>query len=109
MTILNSTPIVSTKELMGIIIAVIVLSCLFSLVITAGHQFDERIFVVISAIFIAISLLIILPVEYSKTKLNRLEVILEKDYPIEDVYNKYDVKGRRGEIWVLEEKEDDTG
>ena len=103
MTILNSTPIVSTKELIGIIISVIFLSCLFSLVITAD-QFDERAFVVISAIFIAISLLIILPVEYSKTKLNRLEVILEKDYPIEDVYNKYDVKGRRGEIWVLEEK-----
>ena len=108
MTILNSTPIVSTKELIGIIISVIFLSCLFSLVITAD-QFDERLFVIISAIFIAISLLIILPVEYSKTKLNRLEVILEKDYPIEDVYNKYDVKGRRGEIWVLEEKGDNTG
>ena len=108
MTILNSTPIVSTKELIGIIIAIIVFSCAFSLVITA-NQFDERLFVVISAIFIAISLLIILPVEYSKTKLNRLEVIFEKDYPIEDVYNKYDVKGRRGEIWVLEEKGDDTG
>lgn len=41
----------------------------------------------------------------------RHEVLIEEGYPLEKVYDSYIIKDRKGEIWVLEDKEvveDDT-
>lgn len=104
MTILNSTPLAKPQDVIWTLLAILFLSLLFSAAML-WNNIDERAFIVIFVIFFIIGALIVIPIEYKKTKLNQLEVLFEKGYPIEDVYKKYNVKGRRGEIWILEEKE----
>ena len=41
-----------------------------------------------------------------ETDRNRYEVIIDESVSLVDVYEKYDVIDQRGEIWVLEDKDD---
>ena len=106
--ILNKTAITELSDLNGglIVICIIIAAIAFLIMLLSNNST-----VVIAAgivIFISGVILILSPFFASEVETGRYryEVIIDESVKFSDIYDNYEVVEQRGEIWVLEEKEE---
>lgn len=113
MEILHTEPILTESfiyNLFGSIVIISVLLSVMCLIIASIYSSLEwlKTGVLLATLFlVAMIATIIIRVEdkdTTETGLYRYEVILEDDYPLEKIYDKYNIIERKGEIWILEDK-----
>ena len=113
MEILHTEPILTESflyNLFGIIAIISVSLGIMCLIISSMNLSLNWIKTALSFAFlflVAIIATIVIKVEdkdTTETGLYRYEVILEDDYPLEKIYDKYNIIEHKGKIWVLEDK-----
>ena len=113
MTILNSYA--EKVEPSGAATFLILISTMFAAIflITSIEAFKDRDKKagVILAMLCAVSLIILFTIVYNvseKPKVATYEVTLSDDYPATKLLEKYDLVEQRGEIWVIQEKKEES-
>lgn len=118
MTILYSEPIIEHGIFYTVFMMLIIIGCIAAIIsMCISMETDSKASKICSgasfAVFV-LSLCLFLRISYYDSFGSgrfRHEVLLEESYPLEKVYDNYIIKDRKGEIWVLEDKEvveDDT-
>lgn len=106
-TVLNQTPIMGLADWVFTAVTICSLIALVSFVFALCSKKAK--FLVVWAIITAVSTLSIFVILIAAPKVEtgryQYEVTVGPYIWFEHVYEKYDVVGRRGEIWVLEDKE----
>ena len=113
MEILHAEPILTESFLYNLFLTIMVISAFLSVAcfiiasmnlslnwIKTGSLFA---FLFLTAI-IAIIIIRVEDKDTTETGLYRYEVILEDDYPLEKIYDKYNIIEHKGKIWILEDK-----
>lgn len=105
MTILNQEPITALPALAAdMIIILIIIGIIAFMVSLFGESFGSMV-ICLGLLFVALLIAILTP-EVS-TDRTRYEVILDDNASIVDIYEKYEVIEQCGDIWILEDKEDE--
>lgn len=110
MTILNQTPIIEMSESWELAIAILLIIGIFSFLcflLTGMLSWDTGMIVTggSAIICLVVALILALAAPEVETGRNEYEAIIDETVPIVEVYEKYEVVERRGDIWVLEDKE----
>ena len=110
MTILNTEPImVEPAWCFPVFIVLVVIAILFFIMaLFNGENIVGCIFVILFliAIYSAIFIKTTCAPEPSPNR-NRYEVILDDTVPAREIYEKYNIIEKRGDIWILEDKAKD--
>ena len=85
------------------IVVVIILSILDALLFKTEGCIGTSSFLIGFVIFL-VGTGFIMDINEYKTGRYKYEVILDDDYPVIDLYDKYNIIEQRGEIWVIEDK-----
>lgn len=106
-TVLNSTEIIQNSDwsvrLFGVLLVLLIVS--FVLGITADLEPFATVCAIISIICL-FGLFIIGAIDTEEgTGRYKYEVIMDEDVSLQEVYERYEIKEQRGDIWVLEDKE----
>jgi len=113
MEILHTEPILTESFLYNLFLTIMVISAFLSVAcfIIASMNLSlnwTKTGVLLATLFLtAIIAIIIIRVEdkdTTETGLYRYEVILEDDYSLEKIYDKYNIIEHKGKIWILEDK-----
>lgn len=100
MTILSES-VVKVGTLYGFIgLFVFVAFMVLGMMLAKYDHLDASIVVLGLAIVIFVIIMI-----YGVEPHKRIKVILSDDYPAVKLYEEYDVEGRDGDIWILQDKE----
>ena len=106
--ILNKTAITELSDSCGVIMIICIIIALIAFLIVLLS--NNSIVVIASGIvaFISGVIIILSPFFASEVETGqyRYEVIIDESVKFSDIYDNYEVVEQRGEIWVLEEKED---
>lgn len=103
--ILNQTEIMTYSNFNGGIILISFIG-LIVCVIIAFDNCDEWISTMLGCIFGIIFALFVIIGETEPTGRYRYECIIDKSVSIQDIYDNYKVVEQRGELWILEDKEE---
>lgn len=109
MEILNKTPILVPalpKSILIFSLILFIISVLGAIVLAFDDSKSALALIIITGIVAAGTTNAYDHIE-KKSGRYQYEVILDEDYKFIELYNKYNVIERRGEIWVLEDKEID--
>ena len=110
MTILNQTPIIEMSESWELAIAILLIIGIFSFVcflLTGMLSLDAGMIITGGSAIICLvaALIVALVAPEVETGRNEYEATIDETVPIVEVYEKYEVVERRGDIWVLQDKE----
>ena len=118
MTILYSEPIIEHGTFYDVSQILTIIGCIATIVfISISVGTDSKAAKMCSGaslLVFVLSLCLFLRISYYESLGSgrfRHEVLIEEGYPLEKVYDSYIIKDRKGEIWILEDKEvveDDT-
>lgn len=118
MTILYSEPIIEHGILYTVFMMLIIIGCMAAIIFMCiSMETDSKASKICcgaSIVVFVLSLCLLFRMSYHDSFGSgrfRHEVLIEDEYPLEKVYDSYIIKDRKGEIWVLEDKEvveDDT-
>ncbi len=105
MTILNQEMIMMTPSWITSLLVIFIISTvtLFFIAMDVPDNFILTILLIISLFLSGVLLITVITYEVPTGK-TRYEVILDKNYPAEELYSNYEVIEQRGKIWVLEDK-----
>lgn len=107
MTILNQYPVVeSGPAWLGLLLG---LCCAFGVLLTILALSNKMYGIAIgTGIFWALSLIGLILVIYGKeTDRSRYECLIDDTTPFVEVVENYEIVGRRGNLWILEDKVDE--
>lgn len=110
--ILNKTPIYETAdwaETVFILSCVILVISFLTICDAVAKDFD--ILFCFGFVTLFVSAIVLFTIGFwapeKETDRYRYEVIMDEGVSFEDIYSNYDVIEQRGEIWILEDKEND--
>lgn len=105
-TVLNSTEIMQNPDWLVRLVGVLLVLFLVSL--TLALSVDSEPFDGICAVISVICLIGLFAIGIIDTEEStgryEYEVIMSEDVPLQEVYERYEIKEQRGDIWVLEDK-----
>lgn len=113
MEILHTEPILTESFIYNLFGAVVITSvslsimCLIIASCTSSLNWIKTALSFAFLFLVAIIATIIIRVEdkdTTETGLYRYEVIFEENYPLKKVYDDYEIIERKGEIWIIEDK-----
>lgn len=108
MTILNQEQIMTNTNDTGMLFLFFIAFILVIILAMIPADVNDGIFwVIVTAIITCVIGAIILCFSSDETGTGRYkyEVLLSDEIDFKEIYEKYDIKEQRGEIWVLEDKE----
>ena len=106
MTIVNQYPVMAERFPVWVIFLTIlgISICSYILVLSLANKSWRA--VIISGCFVAsFCILLFLGVEKRGTGRNRYECLIDGTTPFVEVAENYDIVGRRGELWILEDRD----
>lgn len=107
MTIVNQYPVMAERFPVWVIFLTIlgISICSYILFLCVSNQCWSA--VIISGCFIAsFCILLSLGIEKRETERNRYECLIDGTTPFVEVAENYNIVGRRGDLWILEDKAD---
>lgn len=101
-TVLNSVTINDFNPVPWLIVLIGLLFLAFIIVYMSDESFKKHLKVLWCGLFAIALILLIADIRFSKT--NAIQCAIEDYVSINEVYDKYDVIDKQGEIWTLKEK-----
>lgn len=108
-TILNVTEVSENSTLLLVVIIVIMIGAIVNtvnlLLSTDTKQCVQ--YGILTLLLLALSIVVVFAMDKNReaNTHNQYECLIDKSVSMEDIYEKYTVIERRGDIWVLEDKE----
>ena len=109
MTIVNYYPIMELMTPVWVILLLCIVTCVFAFLATkALIEEDWRIAIVLFGVTLVFGIALSLAANIKQEgKRNRYECLINNTISFVEVAEKYDVVGRRGDLWILEDKVDE--
>ena len=107
MTILNQYPVLENGPAwLGLLLGICCAVCVFLTILALSNKMYG--IAIVTGAFWALSLISLILVIYGKeTDRSRYECLIDDTTPFVEVAENYDIVGRRGDLWILEDKADE--
>lgn len=109
MTIVNQYPIMELATPFWVILLICIITCVFAF-LAAKTLIEEcwRIASVLLGVTLVFGIALCLAANIKQEgKRNRYECLIDDTTPFVEVAENYDITGRRGELWILEDRVDE--
>lgn len=108
MTIVNQYPIMELMTPLWVILLLCIVTCVFAFLATkALIEKDRRIAIVLFGVTLVFGIALSLAENIKQEgKRNRYECLIDDTVPFVEVAENYDVVSQRGELWILEDRDE---
>ena len=104
-TVLNNVIVSDFNPVPWLIVLIGFLLFAFIIIYTESNEIKEHVCVILCVMFAIALILLVADIRYSKVE--AIQCTIEENVSINEVYDKYDVIDKQGEIWTLREKTDE--